>query len=159
MTQTRRESRRALLAPNRPLPAVGVLLTFLCGIVVLVSAIGKLTEQRDVVELLDHVEVHGALRDTLPALQLAGGLAALISLVRYARVGVLALACLALYFLGAVFAHIRVGDGISEFAVPLGYVVVMAGTGVIRAATIKWAGATRLGADSLDGCATDTSSM
>ena len=125
------------LASNERARRIGAILTGLAGVIVLVSATGKLTNQAAVVELLDRVEVHGLLRDILPFLQIAGGLAALGSLVRFPKLGVLALGCLALYFLGAVVAHLRVGDGLSDFAVPLGYVIVMAGTAALRGATIR----------------------
>lgn len=123
-------------ATNKRARRIGAVLTGICGVIALVSASGKLTNQAAVVELLDRVEVHGLLRDVLPFLQIAGGLAALGSLVRYPKLGVVALTCLALYFVGAVIAHLRVGDGVSEFAIPLGYVVVMAGTAAFRSATI-----------------------
>lgn len=115
---------------------VGAVLTGFCGLVALVSATGKLTKQAAVGELLDHVEVHGVLRDLLPVLQIAGGLGALVSLIRFPRVGVAALSGLALYFAGAVIAHLRVGDGLSDIAIPLGYTLVMGATAAFRSATI-----------------------
>lgn len=100
------------------------------------SATGKLTSQPAVVELLDHVEVHGLLRNLFPVLQIAGGLGALGSLIKFPRLGVAALTGLALYFAGAVIAHLRVGDGLSDIAIPLGYTLGMGGTAVLRSATI-----------------------
>ena len=127
------------LATNRRARTTAAVLTAVCGLVALVSAAGKLTNQAAVVELLDHVEVHGRLRDLLPVLQIAGGLGALASLVRFARLGLAALTGLAVYFAGAIIAHLRVGDGAADTAIPLGYVLVMSMTAALRAATIDTA--------------------
>ena len=123
------------LATNRRTRIIAAVLTGFCGLVALVSAVGKLTNQGAVVELLDHVEVHGRLRDLLPVLQIAGGLGALTSLVRYPKLGLAALSGLAVYFAGAVIAHLRVGDGAADIAIPLGYVLVMSITAALRGAT------------------------
>ncbi|MGB5758556.1 MAG: DoxX family protein [Acidimicrobiales bacterium] len=112
------------------------MLTGFCGLVALVSATGKLTNQAAVVELLDHVEVHGRLRDLLPIFQIAGGIGALVSLVTFPKLGAAALTGLALYFAGAVIAHLRVGDGAADIAIPLGYTIVMSATAGLRGATI-----------------------
>lgn len=124
------------LATSERARTVAAVLTGFCGLVALVSATGKLTNQTAVVELLDHVEIHGVLRDLLPVLQIAGGLGALASLIRFPRVGVAALTGLALYFAGAVIAHLRVGDGLSDIAIPLGYTLVMGAAAALRSATI-----------------------
>lgn len=121
---------------HRRARTVAAVLTGLCGVVALISATGKLTNQAAVVELLDQVEVHGLLRDLLPLIQIVGGLGALGSLIRFGRLGVAALAGLALYFTGAVIAHLRVGDGIGDIAVPVGYVVLMSATAALRRATL-----------------------
>ena len=132
----RRRSRVKLFAASQRARRAGAILTGTCGAIALVSASGKLTRQAAVVELLDHVEVHGLLRDLLPILQIAGGLAALGSLARYPRMGVVALSFLTLYFTGAVLAHLRVGDGPSDLAIPLGYAIAMAAAAILRRATI-----------------------
>jgi hypothetical protein len=134
--ETRRRSRVKQLAAGQRARRVGAVLTGTCGVTALVSASGKLTRQAAVVELLDHVEVYGLLRDLLPILQIAGGLAALGSLARYPRIGVVALSFLALYFIGAVLAHLRVGDGPGDLAIPLGYAIAMAVAAVLRGATM-----------------------
>ena len=128
------------VARSRRARTTGVVLTEFCGLVALVSATGKLTNQAAVVELLDHVEVHGVLRDLLPILQIAGGLGALGSLVRFPKLGVAALIGLSLYFAGAVIAHLRVGDGLADIAIPLGYVVVMSASAALRGATVNTGG-------------------
>lgn len=115
---------------------VGIVLTIFCGVTALISASGKLTNQQPVVEILDHVGVTGTLRSMLPFIQIAGGVGALVGLVLLPAVGVAALAGLAMYFVGAVVAHLRVGDGIDRFGIPLGLAVVMAAAAVIRAMTI-----------------------
>ena len=124
------------LATNRGARTIAAVLTGFCGLAALVSAAGKLTNQAAVVELLDHVEIHGWLRDLLPVLQIAGGLGALASLFRFPKLGLAALTGLAVYFAGAVIAHLRVGDGAADIALPLGYVLVMSVSAALRGATI-----------------------
>ncbi len=124
------------LANSRRARVIGAVITGICGVIVLVSASGKLTNQASVVELLDQVEVNGLLRDALPFLQIAGGLGAIASIFKFPRVGVVALTCLALYFVGAVIAHLRVGDGAGDFAIPLGYAIVMAASATFLGLTI-----------------------
>ena len=121
------------LATSERARTVAAVLTGFCGLAALVSATGKLTNQTAVVELLDHVEVHGAPRDLLPVLQIAGGVGALLSLLKFSRVGVAALTGLTLYFTGAVIAHLRVGDGAADIAIPP---IVMSATAALRGATI-----------------------
>ena len=123
------------LATNRRARTTAAVLTGFCGLVALVSAAGKLTNQAAVVELLDHVEVHGRLRDLLPVLQIAGGLGALASLLHFPNLGLTALTGLAPYFAGAVIAHLSVGGGADDTAIPLGYVPVMSMTATLRGAT------------------------
>ncbi|MCB1257967.1 MAG: DoxX family protein [Microthrixaceae bacterium] len=125
------------LATYRRARTIAAVLTGFCAVVALVSAAGKLTNQASVVELLDHVEVHGWLRGLLPVLQIAGGLGALASLLRFPKLGLAALTGLAVYFAGAVIAHLRVGDGAADIAIPLGYVLVMSITADLRGATIN----------------------
>jgi hypothetical protein len=115
---------------------VGIVLSVFCGVTALISASGKLTKQQPVVEILDHVKVTGTLRSMLPFIQIAGGLGAIVGLVVLPAVGVAALIGLALYFVGAVVFHLRVGDGIDRFGVPLGLAAVMAAAAIIRAITI-----------------------
>ncbi len=115
---------------------VGIVLTFFCGVTALISSSGKLTKQQAVVEILDHVKVTGTLRTLLPYLQLAGGIAALVSLFVLPVLGVAALIGLAMYFAGAVAFHLRVGDGIDQFGIPLGVGTVMAIAAIVRAITI-----------------------
>ncbi len=115
---------------------VGIVLTVFCGLTALISASGKLTKQEPVIEILDHVEVSGTLRMLLPYIQIAGGVGALVSLFVFPAIGVAALAGLALYFAGGVGFHLKVGDGIAGFGIPLGLVVVMSAAAIIRAITI-----------------------
>ena len=131
------------LAGSRRARVTGAVITAICGVIVLISASGKLTNQAAVVELLDQVEVRGLLRDVLPFLQIAGGVGAIASLFRFPRVGVVALGCLSLYFVGAVIAHLRVGDGVGDFSIPLGYAIVMAAAATFRGLTISRASESR----------------
>jgi len=124
------------LATSLRARTTAAVLTGFCGLVALVSAAGKLTNQAAVVELLDHVEVHGRLRDLLPVLQIADGLGALASLLHFPNLGLAALTGLAVYFARAVIAYLRVGDGAANIAIPLGYVLVMSMIATLRGATI-----------------------
>lgn len=90
------------LATNGRTRIIAAVLTGFCGLVALVSAVGKLT-----------------------------------SLVRYPKLGLAALSGLAMYFAGAVIAHLRVGDGAADIAIPLGYVLVMSITAALRGATLS----------------------
>lgn len=115
---------------------VGIVLTVFSGVSALLSAVGKLSGQAAIEEILDHVGVTGAVREVLPYLQIAGGAGALIGLFVLPWLGVAALAGLALYYLGAVVFHIRAGDGISGFGVPLGLTAVAAAAAIVRVITI-----------------------
>ncbi len=50
---------------------------------------------------------------------------------------------LAPYFVGAVIAHLRVGDGLADIAIPLGYIVVMSASAALCGATVKTDGQPR----------------
>ena len=115
---------------------VGIVLTVFGGLTALISASGKLTKQAPVIEILDHVEVTGTLRTLLPYIQIAGGIGALAGLFVFPVLGVVALAGLALYFAGAVGFHLKVGDGVDRFGIPLGLAVVMSAAAIVRAITI-----------------------
>ena len=115
---------------------VGIVLTAFCGLTAIMSAVGKLTGQEQALGILDHVGVTGTLRQALPFIQLAGGIGALVGLFVLPALGVAALVGLALYFFGAVGFHIRVGDRLPEFAIPLGLALVMTTAAIVRAATI-----------------------
>jgi len=114
----------------------GIILTVFCGLTALISASGKLTRQEAIVEILDHVEVAGTLRTLLPYIQIAGGAAALLGLFVLPALGVAALVGLALYYAGAVGFHARVGDRLTQSAVPLGLTLVAAVAAIIRAITL-----------------------
>ncbi len=115
---------------------LGLILTIFVGLTALVSASGKLTKQAAIVEILDHVKVDDPIRSLLPFLQIAGGLGALVSLAAVPLLGVAALAGLALYYAGAVVYHLRVGDAIGQYAVPLGLALVSAAAAAVRLLTL-----------------------
>lgn len=85
-------------------------LTIIVAVTAVLSAVAKLTKNPKVVQSVH--EVCGVPMDKLPvlaALEIAGGAGAIIGLW-VAWLGVLSTVCLALYFVGAVAAHVRVGD-------------------------------------------------
>ena len=119
-----------------PLRAQATIESPIGGLTALISASGKLTKQAPVIEILDHVEVTGTLRTLLPYIQIAGGIGALAGLFVFPVLGVVALAGLALYFAGAVGFHLKVGDDVDRFGIPLGLAVVMSAAAIVRAITI-----------------------
>ncbi len=85
-------------------------ITVIVAAVAVMSAFAKLAKNPKVVHSVH--EVCGVPMDKLPmlaALEIAGGAGAVIGLW-VGWLGVLATVCLALYFVGAVAAHLRVGD-------------------------------------------------
>lgn len=116
--------------------AIGITLTVFCGLTALISASGKLTRQDAIVEMLDHVNVHGTLRTLLPYIQIAGGVGALVGVFVVPGLGVAALVGLALYYAGAVGFHLRVHDGFAGYGVAAGLAVVAAVAAIIRATTL-----------------------
>lgn len=114
----------------------GIILTVFCAVTAPISASGKLTRQKAIVEILDHVRVSGTLRTLLPYIQIAGGATALVGLFVLPELGVAALVGVALYYAVAVGFHVRVGDSPSQFAVPLGLTIVASVAAIIRAVTL-----------------------
>lgn len=85
-------------------------ITVIVAAIAVLSAIAKLAKNPKVVHSVH--EVCGVPMDKLPvlaALEIAGGTAAVIGLW-VGWLGVLAMVCLALYFVGATAAHLRAGD-------------------------------------------------
>ena len=110
-----------------------VVLSVVLAVVAVLSAVAKLTKNPKVVHSVH--EVCGVPLDRLPvlaALEIAGGVGAVVGLW-VTWIGVAAILGLALYFVGAVIAHLRVGD--KQGAVTPAALVVLAVVAlVLRAA-------------------------
>ena len=97
---------------------VAVVLSVLLALVAGFSGLGKLQKKPQIMESMAHVGVKLNQIPVLAYLELAGALGLLLGLA-YAGLGVLSSVALALYFVGAVIAHLKVKDGPAGFAPPL----------------------------------------
>ena len=91
---------------------MNVALIVVAGVLVVgsvASGCGKLTRQEPIVEVLTRVGVASERIPILGILQVLGGLGVLIG-IWVPVLGVAAALCLTLYYLGAVFAHLRIKD-------------------------------------------------
>lgn len=79
------------------------------------SGFGKIARHRIPVEVLTRVGVPAARIPVLGALQVLGGLGVIVG-IWLPVLGVVAALCLTLYYLGAIFAHLRIKDTVSGMA-------------------------------------------
>ncbi|MGY1898625.1 DoxX family protein [Nocardia gipuzkoensis] len=86
-----------------------VVVAVVMSVVLVVSAGAKFTRPRRMVEQMSTLELSFAMLPFLGVAQIAGA-AGLIIGVWWGPLGVAAAICLTLYFIGAVAAHVRVGD-------------------------------------------------
>ncbi|WP_280253915.1 DoxX family protein [Nocardia abscessus] len=86
-----------------------VVLAVVMSVVLVVSAGAKFTRPRRMVEQMSTLELPFAVLPFLGVTQIAGA-SGLITGVWWGPLGVAAAICLTLYFIGAVAAHVRVGD-------------------------------------------------
>jgi len=77
--------------------------------------LGKLRNDPKIVAIMSHVGVRSAQLPILAYLELLGALGLLIGL-KVHPLGVLSAVALALYFVGAVIAHVRKNDKVADFA-------------------------------------------
>ena len=94
------------------------------------SAVGKLRKMPQVMETMTHVGVKPEQIRILAILEIAGALGVLVGFA-VPMLGVAAAGGLALYFIGAVVAHIRVGDKIAAYAPAIFLAAVAAYTGYL----------------------------
>ena len=102
-----------------------VVITVLVSLALVGSAVAKLTKQQKLVEQLTGLGVAEAQLPQLAGLELAGAAGMLLGL-RVAGLGVLASACVVLYFVGAVGAHVRAHDKDLAGALVLGILAAVA---------------------------------
>ncbi|WP_181720249.1 DoxX family protein [Nocardia gipuzkoensis] len=86
-----------------------VVVAVVMSVVLVVSAGAKFTRPRRMVEQMSTLELPFAMLPFLGVAQIAGA-GGLIIGVWWGPLGVAAAICLTLYFIGAVAAHVRVGD-------------------------------------------------
>ena len=100
-----------------------VIVAVLLGIAALGSAFGKLSRNPKVVESMHSVGVTDPQMRGLAVLEILGALGLLLG-IWLPWLGVLAAACLTLYFLGAVVSHLRAKQGLKEVAAPIALTVL-----------------------------------
>lgn len=96
-----------------------------------VSGFGKLARHAIPVEVLTRVGVPAARIPVLGALQVLGGLGVILG-IWLPVLGVVSALCLTLYYLGAIFAHLRIKDTVSGMAPALVLFVVALVTTVLE---------------------------
>jgi uncharacterized membrane protein len=87
----------------------------LLGVIAIASALSKLTKKPELIAQLTGLGVPEKRIPILGLLEIAGALG-LLAGIWIPALGIAAAAGLTLYFLGAVIAHLRHGDGAKEFA-------------------------------------------
>ena len=110
-----------------------VIVSVLLALAAIGSGLGKLSKHPKAIEPLQHVGVPTSAAPALGALEVAGGIGVLAGLY-WAPLGVAAATGLALFFLGAVIAHLRAGDRAVQPA--LGLLVLSIAALVLRATTM-----------------------
>jgi hypothetical protein len=95
------------------------------------SAIAKFKKVPDIMTTMAAVGVKTNLIPVLASLEVAGGLG-VIAGIWIPSLGVLASACLALYFLGAFGAHLRKKHKVVEFGAALGFLVIAIAVTVLQ---------------------------
>ncbi len=87
------------------------------------SAIAKLKKVPDVMASMESVGVKPNQVPVLAFLEIAGGLG-VIAGIWVAPLGLLASACLVLYFIGALYSHISRKHKVAEFGAALGILII-----------------------------------
>lgn len=87
------------------------------------SAIAKLKKVPDVMASMESVGVKPNQVPVLAFLEIAGGLG-VIAGIWVAPLGLLASACLVLYFIGALYSHISREHKVAEFGAALGILII-----------------------------------
>ena len=95
------------------------------------SGFGEITRHRVPVEVLTRVGVPAARIPVLGALQVLGGLGVILG-IWLPVLRVVSALCLTLYYLGAIFAHLRIKDPVKEVAPALVLFVVALVTTVLE---------------------------
>ena len=95
------------------------------------SAISKLKKVPDVMAAMAKVDVKPKNVPLLAWLEIAGGLG-VIAGIWIPTLGMLASACLVLYFVGALFAHFTRGHKVADFGAALGIFVIAVVTTILQ---------------------------
>jgi uncharacterized membrane protein YphA (DoxX/SURF4 family) len=105
----------------------------LLAVASIASGLGKIARHRIPVEVLTRVGVPAERIPVLGALQVLGGLGVVLG-IWVPVLGVLAALSLTLYYLGAIFAHLRIKDTVSGMAPALFLFVIALITTVLETA-------------------------
>jgi uncharacterized membrane protein YphA (DoxX/SURF4 family) len=100
------------------------ILTILLAFVCVASSLGDWKGVPQIMESLDRLKVPFGIRPALPILKTAGAIAILVGL-KIRGLGALGAACLAAYFAGAVWFHMRAKDAAKE-AIPAFVLMLLA---------------------------------
>lgn len=95
----------------------------LLGFAAIGSGVAKLKKVPQVMQSMESVGVKPNQVPLLAALEIAGGLGLAVG-IWIQTLGLLASACLALYFLGATASHLRKNHGVAEFGAALGILII-----------------------------------
>ena len=109
-----------------------IIFTSLLSFAAIGSAIAKLKKVPDVMTSMASVGVKPNQVPVLAFLEIAGGLGVIAGIWNPA-LGLLASACLALYFVGAVLSHLSKKHRVAEFGAALGVLVVAVITTLLQA--------------------------
>ena len=95
------------------------------------SAIAKLKKVPDIMASMASVGVKPNLIPLLAFLEIVGGAGVIVG-IWVPALGILASACLTLYFLGAFLSHIRKKHKVAEFGAALGFLVIAIAVTVLQ---------------------------
>lgn len=108
-----------------------IIFGFLLAFASIGSAIAKLKKVPDVMASMESVGVKPSQVPTLAFLEIAGGLGVIAGIWSPA-LGLLASACLVLYFVGAVVSHLIKKHGPADFGAALGILIIAVITTVLQ---------------------------
>lgn len=110
-----------------------IIVATLLGLAAAGSALGKLRRVPRVVESMHSVGVSDSQMRVLAALELLGALGLVVG-IWIPIIGIAAAACLTLYFLGALVAHLRAKQPFKDATAPLGLAVLALVTTILQLA-------------------------
>jgi uncharacterized membrane protein YphA (DoxX/SURF4 family) len=110
-----------------------IILASALGLAAVGSAVGKLRRLPQVVEGMHAVGVRDSQLPVLATLEILGALGLLVG-IWIVPIGVAAAACLTLYFLGALIAHLRAKGPLKEMLPPVVLLLLALATTVLELA-------------------------
>lgn len=110
-----------------------IVLATLLGLAAAGSAAGKLRRVPSVVESMHSVGITDSQMKVLATLEILGALGLLVG-IWVPLIGIAAAACLTLYFLGAVIAHLRAKQPLKDAAAPAILMLIALATTILELA-------------------------